>query len=609
LIDKTTGNALYLSSAAEVDAATIESETWGNSITDNNTITTNRSQSRRTATAAQGFSANQALPLSDTLPLVLTESEFDSLSHYEPRLYHVLNVGTYYGSTIIQRVPWTYGASDLHVMKTGDDGTGDGSFGNPYLTISEAVDQASAAGGITIWVHEGTYAENDGSGYFLQSNESFTSTLTIAAVPGDRVVWTAASGAYLARFNSTNANIRIKGMVFVPIAATTSIIFAGSASFDGFEIVECIFLDDSDTVNMVQVNNATSVSSDFKFLRNVIETNGEQCLYLGKMNGAHIVGNAYRGTAADSLFIEFQDDLAGTFYIGSNTINTPSAGNTVSAIAQTAPSTINTSTVFDLRSNRIETTGRAMRIIGGLSGFEITFNLYDNYIRSGALGVYTQQYIDSGTIQGNDILAGTITASSQAIGLPSDGGSQQLVEGLIITGNRFESVSGHAFLVSYESDGHTISDNLIYANSGGDHAAVIKGANHTLTGNTIYGGSATALYLKGANTVSATDNYLVQVVAGGSAIEFGEESLSATPDPVDCDVINNLVEVTNGRVIEVASAEISTGNTVDENAYLVSGSGAWGTMFGSSVGSLAAVQSSWAANYDQTTNDANSVDR
>src|SRR5690554_4327196 len=109
----------------------------------------------------------------DRSPITLTETDFEDLLIYEDRYYFVLGVGKYFGSILLEREPWVYGASDLHVSKTGNDTTGDGSYGNPYLTINHAFDQVASTGGIKIWVQAGIYAEDGGGGYFSTTRAAF----------------------------------------------------------------------------------------------------------------------------------------------------------------------------------------------------------------------------------------------------------------------------------------------------------------------------------------------------------------------------------------------------------------------------------------------------
>jgi len=52
----------------------------------------------------------------------------------------------------------TLGATKLYVATTGNDGTGDGSAGAPYLTIAKGVSEASS--GDTVYIVSGTYNIN-----------------------------------------------------------------------------------------------------------------------------------------------------------------------------------------------------------------------------------------------------------------------------------------------------------------------------------------------------------------------------------------------------------------------------------------------------------------
>lgn len=65
-----------------------------------------------------------------------------------------------------------------YVRKTGDDSTGDGSTGAPWLTLAKALSTVSSYGNHTILVGDGTYAEDNGGGVWT-INEPFGATVTI----------------------------------------------------------------------------------------------------------------------------------------------------------------------------------------------------------------------------------------------------------------------------------------------------------------------------------------------------------------------------------------------------------------------------------------------
>lgn len=70
--------------------------------------------------------------------------------------------------------------ADIYVRKSGNDATGTGLTGAPYLTINKAYTVANA--GDTILVGSGTYAEDSGSGYF-NLNRTFATHILI--IPED----------------------------------------------------------------------------------------------------------------------------------------------------------------------------------------------------------------------------------------------------------------------------------------------------------------------------------------------------------------------------------------------------------------------------------------
>lgn len=71
-----------------------------------------------------------------------------------------------------------------YVRKTGNDTTGDGSTEKPWLTVYKAITTGiPAAGGHTLLIGDGTYVEDDGSGYWI-IYRAFTAMVTIAPESG-----------------------------------------------------------------------------------------------------------------------------------------------------------------------------------------------------------------------------------------------------------------------------------------------------------------------------------------------------------------------------------------------------------------------------------------
>lgn len=110
----------------------------------------------------------------------------------------------------------------IYVAKNGNDTTGDGSAGSPYLTISKAITVATA--GITVFIFPGTYTENltlkvgvnltcpVQYGVYVIGNHTATGTGTIIC---DNIVFqnasSAASGTTLTVSGSTAINLQFYG--------------------------------------------------------------------------------------------------------------------------------------------------------------------------------------------------------------------------------------------------------------------------------------------------------------------------------------------------------------------------------------------------------------
>lgn len=71
--------------------------------------------------------------------------------------------------------------TSYYVRKTGNDTTGDGSTGNPWLTINKALVTVPIAGGHDIYVGAGTYAESSTDGLHIYLHRNFTTWVTVQA--------------------------------------------------------------------------------------------------------------------------------------------------------------------------------------------------------------------------------------------------------------------------------------------------------------------------------------------------------------------------------------------------------------------------------------------
>jgi hypothetical protein len=106
-------------------------------------------------------------------------------------------------------------ATKYYVSKTGNDSTGNGSEGNPYLTINKAI--SVSGNGSAIVVGAGTYSEtnNDSVSYGEQMVYE-TNSVSIIGVPGE-TIWQ--ESANIGRrdnhvFGMSNSGCKIYGFIF-----------------------------------------------------------------------------------------------------------------------------------------------------------------------------------------------------------------------------------------------------------------------------------------------------------------------------------------------------------------------------------------------------------
>lgn len=217
-----------------------------------------------------------------------------------------------------------------YVRKSGNDTTGNGSTGMPWLTIAKAVATISNAGGHTVNIGTGTYAEDNGSGLFNISR-NFTAACTFQTETGlqDVIITgasSAASNVTLGQFGNPCNNINFLNLTFG--CWTTTNTFAAKlvhASYLNF--TTCLFIasgtaicflfqQTSDTGNSDSISFTSCAASqtgssaatgwqvqgrsdDFTRLTNVTLTNcsanmvGQALLIQNCLTGISVVGGSY----------------------------------------------------------------------------------------------------------------------------------------------------------------------------------------------------------------------------------------------------------------------------------------------------------------------------
>ena len=192
-----------------------------------------------------------------------------------------------------------------YISPTGDDGTGDGSQGNPWQTISMA--NTSSAGGDTIRCLVGTYT--------TWSSESFNHALTIMSDNGDPTT-TIFDGGAAALFWYNAADLTINGLGFQNAAGASLIPIFRVLEADGANAVlqNCIFNGLTADSNEGGIFGCYSVLTGTVVITCLIQG----CLFNNCVST--IIGNATTGicgTTRDGIVINFYN----------NTVYSNSAGN------------------------------------------------------------------------------------------------------------------------------------------------------------------------------------------------------------------------------------------------------------------------------------------
>jgi hypothetical protein len=212
----------------------------------------------------------------------------------------------------------------------------------------------------------------------------------------------------------------------------------------------------------------------------------------------------------------------------------------------------------------------------------------------------------AGTASWNRITSG----GSIPFGFPTDGVSVGLVEDVLIEWNTIfaNGGGGHGLLVGANGENITLRYNHVDASGGGSYALVQKGKNNLAEENVFIGGANNAMYVKGGDGCVLRRNVAYQTIPTvAGALDFARGSNGELNQ--NNSVTQNIFYISDSRLFSFTIGDVDPGNVIDDNTYIISGAGIWGSMFGTAVSSLADVQAQWAANYDQTGNDATSRDQ
>lgn len=527
-------------------------------------------------------------------------------------------------------------------MRTsGNDSTGDGSTGNPWLTLSKAMTVAIA--GDTVNVGDGTYAENTSGSGFWTIAKSLASYLTIQGENGasSNVVITGSSGTSNTIFNGgTSAFLRFKYLTF-GMRAATSYALRFNAACNNLDFQNCTIQAVSGALQGIRMVDASFALDTITFTNCTITSTGAGTTYDAiapqqsstgtitniSFTGCTVTGRNAAVNASGTIGVTFTScTLVGE---SGNAIATSASTLTISGGSLSGPGGVSATGGTTTISNApITASGASGAGVAGSGGANIS--LTNCTVTPGASGVgLLLTSVGTVSMSGGSLSATanqtircngatSITVSNVQI---TGGGAFNCVEfgvdgtagnatagsisGCTIT--KSTSLSGHALLVGAGVTSFTVEYNLVP--QAYDYACVVKeNSNVTVRYNTFVGGRAVianaALYFKAAqnatgqyNRLVSGANYTVRVLKGDTGNK-----------------VQNITLTDNRIITRTAAQALDWGDTVDDlgggvcnrNRYEIRSSGGYGRVRSTTgITTIAGLRAAWSG-YGDSTNDANS---
>ncbi len=452
-----------------------------------------------------------------------------------------------------------------YVRKGGNDGTGDGSTGNPWLTVAKAL--TVVASGDTVNIGDGTYAENNGG--FLNLNRAFVSYVTFQAenLAQGAVTITNTSGTIPTIVNASAAYMRFKYITFTAIAGSNSALRINNAC-DHFDFQNCTFTPvDSAAATLYCADASTWNVSNLAF---------SNCVFNRPSSGAAHVGLQLSFTS--SGICQGATFTGCNIYGISSAVNLANADN-VSLVSCTIDSTNDYGVVAtsspDLVAITDCTISAAKHAIyaNGATNWTITRG---NFSTSGAF---------STILLGLDSYTGGVATTGCTL--------------LNMTVTHPVGLAGHAVILGNGCNNCTVDG--LKVTQCQDYALVIKeNTNITVQNCNLFAGTASALYFKA--TVGSIARYNMIYAAAGAAFQMlkgdtGNKNQNWTFQ------YNRVYALGAGSCYKIGSAADDLGGGVVNNNVLRVSSGVIGNVRGTNnITSLSALRAAWSG-YGAGTND------
>lgn len=389
-----------------------------------------------------------------------------------------------------------------YVDPTGDDGSGDGSEGLPWATITHALTQI--VDGDKVIVNDGTYSER------IVANAVYETGVVIEAANRHGAILTNSSNNYCWEFDGGSASKgwTLRGFQMKPADGTGS-----SGSWIRFDrdienciVDQCKFIPPDDAQSTA---NGLTNSGSNSVMRNVVFTNCEGDLE-SEMGLARFTNDVADVAFYGNNFTNFTsgidiDDIGGSFWIENNTLN---GSGTAIWIRPSSDTGGHENGEVTVRNNRMAlSAGYGFRFNGVADWLPAIYVEGNSIIHSGVassdIGIAINEWTVGGKVCRNSVV---MDSSNPAVAVAADGstgyvGRFEIQDNYII--NR--ASNGHGLINGYMGEGASIKRNTIY---GGDEGVVLKGQNISFENNHCESGSGAAVLVKGGTDIWIANNFL-----------------------------------------------------------------------------------------------------
>lgn len=440
--------------------------------------------------------------------------------------------------------------TNYYVRKTGNDTTGDGSTGTPWLTLAKALTTVSIAGNHTVYIGAGTYTEDMDYPHCVYCGRVFLAPVTLRSESGNiaDVIVTSPGGGYTVLYEDGASNVFWQDVTIQATGtpAQGTIRFQGACAAAGF--TNC-------------------------------------AIYSHNANGAIYASNAKTQTiAVTNCVLARRPDL--------------STDTRAIYVRPTGGTGICNVTLTDCTVSGNNYVGAYFVSNSGTDTFNVTIS-GGTYTSSGnfASGAYAI-LATGGTVAISNITATRDATPTVVLGSDS---STALVTTGTLSGSTISSGTSHALLVGYLA-AIAVSNCVV---SGGDYGVVVKmNDGTTLDHCTISGGSTASVFFKGSLNGGLSNSVIRNTTGALIYVDVGDSGQKSQDLQIDH---NTLFSSGDAKLFSWRDSVGDAGGSVcDYNVYRPQGSGLFGDVYGSSgLTSLSTLRSAWLS-YDVPSNDSHS---